>query len=243
MKEWFEDWFDSPYYHLLYQNRSEKEAVDFVEKIVTHFSLQAGKRLLDLACGKGRHAIAFAKHPLDVTGLDLSAESIALALNHEKENLHFYVHDMRQVFRTNYYDVVTNLFTSFGYFKSPHDHLLAAQSIAKALKPGGLFIIDFINLIPAQQHIKNHQNEEIIRGDIRFDIERKYENGQFIKDIVVHDHEKSFCFSEKVNSFSFEELKAIFQKAGLQFEEIYGDYHLLTYDKNTSPRMILSFRK
>ncbi len=91
MKEWFEDWFDSKYYHLLYQNRSETEAVDFVEKIVMHFKLQTGMRLLDLACGKGRHAIAFAKHHLDVTGLDLSAESIALASKHEHENLHFYV--------------------------------------------------------------------------------------------------------------------------------------------------------
>lgn len=243
MKEWFEDWFDSKYYHLLYQNRSETEAVDFVEKIVSHFNLQTGMRLLDLACGKGRHAIAFAKHHLDVTGLDLSAESIALASKHEHENLHFYVHDMRQVFRTNYYDVITNLFTSFGYFKSAHDHELAANSISKALKPGGLFIIDFINKFPAQQHIANNQHEKIDRDDIHFDIERKYENGQFIKHIAVQDQLKSFCFSEKVNSFCSEELRSLFVNAGLHFEGIYGDYKLNTYDYNNSPRMILSFRK
>ncbi|MBL7765950.1 MAG: class I SAM-dependent methyltransferase [Chitinophagaceae bacterium] len=243
MQEWFENWFDSPYYHLLYQHRSELEARGFVDMLYQYLHPQADATLLDLACGKGRHAKAFAAFPLDVTGLDLSAQSIASAKKLESDNLHFYIHDMRKVFRVNYFDIICNLFTSFGYFASPHDHDLAAQSIYGGLKPGGHLVIDFVNQIPARKHIDDHRHETIVRDEVCFDIRRSYTEQKLLKEIRIQDGDQQFCFSESVTSFSLTEMVKLFTQTGLKHIQTFGNYTLGGYDESLSPRMILIFQK
>ena len=115
---WFKDWFNSPYYHQLYKNRDLKEAELFIDKLVQHLKVSPGSRMLDVGCGKGRHCIQLAGKGFDVTGIDLSEESIEEALKYEQENLHFFTHDMRLPFWINYFDYAFNFFTSFGYFKT-----------------------------------------------------------------------------------------------------------------------------
>jgi SAM-dependent methyltransferase len=243
MKEWFEDWFDSPYYHLLYQNRSDEEATHFVNKITERLSPNPNATLLDLACGKGRHARAFSLYQLDVTGLDLSPQSIEYAKQFENDHLHFYVHDMRNVFRTNYFEIVCNLFTSFGYFKSNHDNHLAARSMAQALKKGGTLIIDFVNKIPAQIHNEtfNHETKEL--QGVHFEIHRSYTEHKLIKSITINDNGVESQFVEQVNSFTFEEMNALFTETGLQLISTFGNYAFEPYDAHLSPRMILVYTK
>ena len=243
MKEWFEDWFDSPYYHLLYKNRSDVEAKEFVDTIVRHFHLGTETVLLDLACGKGRHSIAFAAHGLDVTGVDLSMNSIEHASQFEHDKLHFYVHDMRHTFRANYFDIVCNLFTSFGYFNSAHDNLLAAQSMFHAVKKDGLVLVDFVNRNDAIRSIDSKHDEMIEVGDVRFTINRSYTAQRFVKKITIDDQGKQSCFEESLNSFSLEEMNEIFSAAGLTLLETFGNYQLSPYDPETSTRMILVFKK
>lgn len=243
MQEWFENWFDSPYYHQLYRDRSEQEASGFVDMLVSHFSMQQGITLLDLACGKGRHSLAFAAHGLDVTGVDLSRQSIEYAAQFERDNLHFYVHDMREVFRANYFDVVCNLFTSFGYFNTSHDHQLAARSIVQALKPGGSFIIDFVNRIPAIRNIEANPRETIVRDTVRFEVERSHSATRLLKKIRVSDGGKEYQFEESVSSFTRDEMTALFSSAGLHYRQAFGNYQLGEYDEAASPRMILHFTK
>jgi cyclopropane fatty-acyl-phospholipid synthase-like methyltransferase len=243
MKNWFATWFDSPYYHTLYKNRTDDEAMLFVKNCVAHFQFKENIKLLDLACGKGRHSIAFSKYNLDVTGVDLSPQSIAHAQQFETDKLHFYVHDMRNIFRTNYYDVVCNLFTSFGYFNSNHDNYLAAKSMAIGLKKGGTLIVDFVNQQHARNNITNNQNETQTIDNIEFDIKRSYTENQLIKDIHITDGENKFHFQEAVNSFSLEQMIAIFEEEGLKHKETFGNYHFEKYDANESPRMILVFEK
>ncbi len=55
-KQWFKDWFNSPYYHLLYSNRDEREAAAFIDKLVDYLRPAPGALMLDVACGRGRHA-------------------------------------------------------------------------------------------------------------------------------------------------------------------------------------------
>ena len=140
--DWFKNWFNSKYYHILYRNRDEQEAVFFLNKIINHIKLKKGK-VLDVACGKGRHAKYLNKIGFNVVGIDLSKNSIDLANKHENEKLKFYVHDMRNVFKENEYNLVTNLFTSFGYFerKENNDEYLSAtqgpsNNICPASKKG-----------------------------------------------------------------------------------------------------------
>ena len=243
MKEWFEEWFDSPYYHLLYQHRSDDEANTFVSNLTNMLKPVPRATLLDLACGKGRHARAFAEFNLDVTGVDLSPQSIEAASTYEHEYLHFFTHDMRHPFRSNYFDVICNLFTSFGYFKSQHDHMLAARHIYNGLKKEGTFVFDFVNQSHARRNIDQNQHEVIERGQVIFTIERSYTEHQLRKKINIHDGIDKGSFTETVNSFSLQQITDLFTATGLKLEQTFGDYNLGNYHADTSPRMILIFRK
>jgi 2-polyprenyl-3-methyl-5-hydroxy-6-metoxy-1,4-benzoquinol methylase len=111
--EWFKNWFDTTYYHELYKNRDTSEASLFIDKLVKKLNPTTDSKMLDIGCGKGRHAIQLANLGFDVTGIDLSQASIEEALKQEKDNLHFYQHDMRDIFWINYFDYAFNFFTSF----------------------------------------------------------------------------------------------------------------------------------
>ncbi|MFN5878833.1 MAG: SAM-dependent methyltransferase, partial [Flavobacteriales bacterium] len=68
-KEWFADWFDTPYYHILYKNRNDEEAAHFIENLIEFIQLDLGSRVLDLACGKGRHSVTLNKLGYNVLGV------------------------------------------------------------------------------------------------------------------------------------------------------------------------------
>ena len=87
---WYKNWFGSPYYRLLYQNRDEQEAQAFVEKLIALLQPAAGSRMLDIACGEGRHARQLAGHGYDVVGIDISGECIQEAKAWEAPNLTFF---------------------------------------------------------------------------------------------------------------------------------------------------------
>ena len=106
---WFENWFNSKYYHILYKNRDHKEAVFFLNNIIKNININDGQ-ILDVACGKGRHAKYLNHLGFNVTGIDLSKNSIEFANRDCNENLKYFVHDMRSVFRKIDFDFVTNLF-------------------------------------------------------------------------------------------------------------------------------------
>ena len=142
-KDWFVDWFDTSYYHLLYQNRDEQEAERFIKNLMDFLDLPVESKLLDLACGKGRHSIYLNKLGYQVTGVDLSENSIAIANESSNETLQFITHDMREP-RNETYDAVFNLFTSFGYFEDSNEDLKCIDNISNALKSGGFFIQDYI---------------------------------------------------------------------------------------------------
>src|SRR5215471_8928653 len=124
---WYESWFDSPYYHHLYEHHDTDEASNEVEQIVEKLGIQPPSTILDVACGRGRHAIELSRKGFDVTGIDLSWKNILHAQHFEDDHLSFFVHDMREVFYVNFFDVVLNLFTSFGYFEAEKDNLKSMQ--------------------------------------------------------------------------------------------------------------------
>ena len=144
-QEWFETWFDTSYYHMLYKNRNDEEAHFFMKNLINYLAIKANSKVLDLACGKGRHAVFLNQQKLDVVGVDLSGESIAHAKQFENDSLHFDVHDMRAIYKENTFDYVFNLFTSFGYFKDDNENQKAVSSMEKMLNEKGVLVIDFLN--------------------------------------------------------------------------------------------------
>lgn len=240
-QQWFETWFDSPYYHILYKHRDDTEAQFFMDNLIRHIKPSGDAQILDLACGKGRHSRYLAGKNLHVTGIDLSEQSIREARKYEHEQLDFYTHDMRKVFKTNYFDYIFNLFTSFGYFSKDSDDVSAAQSIYKGVKSGGYFIMDFLNTTIVENNLVEEEVKEI--ENIHFLIKRSIENGRVIKQINFTDNGHSYSFEESVKLFSADALEKLFTNVGFELKEIFGDYDLNAFDAESSERLILIFKK
>jgi 2-polyprenyl-3-methyl-5-hydroxy-6-metoxy-1,4-benzoquinol methylase len=236
---WFKDWFNSPYYHQLYAHRDEQEAADFIDKLVDHLQPIVGAKMLDVACGKGRHSMQLASKGFDVTGIDLSSESIADALQSEDEHLHFYEHDMRLPFWINYFDIAFNFFTSFGYFKTQREHDNAIRSIVTSIKPSGIFVMDFLNV----QFAASKEIAEIRQtiGATTYTINKWSDDHHFYKKIMVEDTAlaKPMQYTEKVAKFTLPDFEKMFAKQGLKIKEVFGDYHFGEYNASTSPRLIM----
>ena len=237
-KDWFTSWFDTPYYHILYKERGFDEAHNFMENLTNYLNIPEEAKILDLACGKGRHSVYLNSIGYDVTGLDLSTHSIENAKQFENETLHFDVHDMSQPY-SQQFDAVFNLFTSFGYFENEEDNLNTIKAIKANLKENGVGVIDFMNV---DYVINNLVAEDIktVEG-IAFNLKRYMEDGYIIKDISFEVDNKSYNFKESVKAFTLDEFKDMFQKANIQLIDVFGDYKLHRFDKQTSERLIMIF--
>jgi SAM-dependent methyltransferase len=238
-KEWFKEWFDTKYYHLLYKHRSNQEAEIFISNLATKLGIQKHTRVWDLACGKGRHSIALNKLGFQVCGTDLSRESIHIARQFENETLSFFELDMRSPFRVNYFDVVMNLFTSFGYFDKKSDDLKVLQSVSNSLKQNGLFVFDYLN--PKSIHID--QAQVVVKDKVKFTITKEMKDNAIIKHIRVDDRNEQYNFYESVKLYQPEEIIELANQVNLKKINLFGDYELNTFDPNKSPRMIFVFEK
>ena len=132
-KDWFADWFDTPFYHILYGNRDYKEAQYFIDNLEKYLSFRTTDHILDLGCGKGRFAIYLNQRGYEVTGIDLSEQSIEGAKIYTNKRLHFEVGDMRDLPAIQTYQYVLNMFTSFGYFDTELENGKAIASMASTL--------------------------------------------------------------------------------------------------------------
>ncbi|WP_121355392.1 class I SAM-dependent methyltransferase [Flavisolibacter nicotianae] len=243
LNEWYKDWFNSTFYHQLYFNRDEKEAQNFINTLLSRLNPPRESRMLDVGCGRGRHARFLASKGFDVTGIDLSYNSIQDAKQHETDNLHFYRHDMRLPFWINYFDYAFNFFTSFGYFPTRREHDDAIRTIAQCLKPGGRILIDFLNVHYAEEHLQH--NEVKIINDTEYEIHRWHDTDHFFKRIIVRDAsmKEPVEFTEKVAKFNLGDFTDMLSFQKLQVEDVFGDYSLQPYDVKTTPRLIILARK
>ncbi|MCS6917288.1 MAG: methyltransferase domain-containing protein [Chitinophagales bacterium] len=238
---WYEHWFGTPYYRMLYAHRDEQEAARFIDQLLPLLNLPATARILDVGCGDGRHARVLAAYGFEVTGIDLSAENIARARQYAGPRLAFFLHDMRQLLHVNYYDAVFNLFTSFGYFSSDTENARALRNMILALKDGGKLVIDFLNVHYVR---KTLISEEVVhRGDVAFTIRRRFEQGSrpvIVKEITIHETgAKPRQFTERVQAYTLSDFEKWFKKSGLKLQAVYGSYDLDPYQEPTSPRLIM----
>lgn len=243
-KEWFKDWFNSPYYHLLYNNRNDDEAIAFIEALVAKLSLPTNAKMLDVACGKGRHSKALADMGFDVTGIDLSIASILEAKQNETNQLHFFTHDMRLPFWINYFDVAFNFFTSFGYFKSQREHNNAIRSIAQSIKHNGLLVIDYLNVAFEEKQFQN--DVEKVIDDLHFFVNKWHDDTHFYKQIQVQDCHTKLPINlstERVAKFLLKDFQQMLVSQNMQIQQVFGNYNLADYDAQTSERMIIIAKK
>lgn len=243
-KDWYKDWFNSPYYHLLYNNRDEQEALLFIESLIKYLQPAAGATMLDVACGKGRHSKALADMGFNVTGIDLSLASIDEAKKQESENLHFCQHDMRLPFHINYFNYAFNFFTSFGYFQTEAEHNNAIASITDSLQPNGILVIDYLNVNYEEENLDKSLIKQI--DDLQFHITKWHSDAHFFKQIQVMDDNGKILkhlYTERVAKFSLQNFTDMLTHQQMHVQQVFGDYQLGEYEVKKSPRMIIVAKK
>lgn len=196
-----------------------KKEVDFIEQ---NLKLKKGAKILDLACGQGRHAIELASRGYDVTGVDYSSYLLSLAKKNMKDKgvkMKFVRGDMRSLGFKNEFDVVVNLFTAFGYFHKESDHIKTLRSVCRSLKEGGIFLLDTVN----PDFLKKH----FIHG-----VARPLQEG---KGMVEHFFTTDKRWIMRINSgknsrvsstrvFDRSELKQLFNTAGFTVKKMWGNF-------------------
>jgi len=240
MEEWFASWFDTAYYHVLYKERDFEEAERFITNLFRHLKPGKKARVLDLACGKGRHAVFVNSLGYDTTGVDLSENSIRKAKAFENERLRFFRHDMREPLPGESYDVVLNLFTSFGYFDDKSENEAVIKSIYNTLTDDGYLVIDFLNATYVRENLIPHTT--INRGNILFDISKKIEQDKVVKHIRFKDQDGDFYFKEQVQLLELSDFQDFLSAADFTIEEVFGNYDLEPFHEG-SERLIIIAKK
>ena len=240
-KQWFHDWFNSPYYHILYSNRNQTEAENFIDELCNYLKPSPNIFALDVACGRGRHATYLSKKGLDVTGIDLSVCSIQYARKFETKSLRFFVHDMRGLYYKAKFDLVFNLFTSFGYFNTEQQHVNALLCMNRSLKKDGLIIMDYFNVHKVLPAIIPYTVKTV--DGIIFHIHKKVTNKNIIKTINFEDKSKAFEFKEIVKAFTLADFELLFKNSGFKLMKCFGNYCLEEFDSSASDRLIMICKK
>ena len=246
MAKWYEEWFDRAEYELVYSHRNDSEASSLLDTIEKLVAPQPGAKILDVGCGRGRHAIAMAQRGYKLTGIDLSEKSIAAARERARaENLDicFEVMDMRVPYCSGCFDGVVNLFTAFGYFESTGEHRQALSAMAQAIRPNGWFVQDFLNapyventLIPFDE---NEKNGSAVRQ--RRWIEDRRINKKITLQKIGASNEQETTFTESVALLSLADFQSLYREVGLEIFATLGTYSGEEYTSQ-SPRLIILAR-
>jgi len=240
---WYDGWFGSDAYNLVYGHRDEKEAERLVDLVQQEIAPAPDAHILDVGCGRGRHARIFARRGYTVTGLDLSPESIAEAREwaaQEGLDITFVKGDMREPYCETCADGVVNLFTSFGYFDDDDENERALQAMTTALRPGGWFVQDFLNAPQVRATLEPRSVDTINGVTIR---QRRWiEDGRINKTITLRWNGTEETFRESVRLYTREDLEEMYETVGLEPVTAYGTYDA---DEHTSesPRLLLHARK
>jgi cyclopropane fatty-acyl-phospholipid synthase-like methyltransferase len=240
-REWFDEWFDSRYYHILYSHRDDREAEVFLNNLCAYLQMKPGSSVLDLPCGKGRHAVFLHQKGFQVEGADLSENSILEAKKMSASGLSFRVHDMRKRYAEATFDYVFNLFTSFGYFDREEENVQAFSTLVSAMAPGATLVIDFMNTSKVVALMKPSETKTI--EGITFHLKRVVKDGFIVKEISFTDQGQDYVFTERVKELYSTDFSSYIRRFGLELQAEFGDYTLAPYQSLTSDRYIVIAKK
>lgn len=244
MAEWFESWFNTSEYLNVYRHRNQTEAAQLVRLILDNVCLPQNSKILDLACGAGRHSVLFAEKGYNVTAVDLSDTLLKVAVEHAKAlelKIKFLKSDLRYLELDDKYNMIVNLFTSFGYFDSDKENIGVIQKAIRLLEPGGYFVLDFLNKNYVEKNLIKYSEEPVENGLLIQ--ERSILENRVTKKITIRKNNHEEFYSESVRLFTSEELLNIFKRRGLAIKKTFGDFHGNKFDKENSPRIIIIAEK
>ena len=244
MKEWFKDWFNTEEYLNVYRHRNEEDAKELVELILNNINIPFHGKVLDLACGPGRHSILFAQKGYKVSAVDLSKNLLVVANNsavNANVDINFIEADLRSLCIKPKFDLVVNLFTSFGYFEDDRENFKLFSRAFYFLDDKGYFVLDFFNKRYIEKNIVSRSEGFVDHTKIIQ--ERKIEGKRVIKKISIIKNDLQRQFMESVRMYNKDELITEIEKRGFKIESIFGGIRGKTFDLETSPRIIIIARK
>ena len=226
------DWYDGLFERewLQYLAATSPELVEQqVRFLVGHLDLREGTRVLDVACGRGRIAVPLAQRGCRVTGIDLSPNSLTLAREAAAEagiELELRHLDMRELDYDGEFDVVINVFTSFGYFADEADDQRVLDRVARALVPDGAFLLDTINTVALAREFRERDWREFDDGALLLE-ERRYDH-------LSGRHEATWTFvrsdgsrselRHSLRGYTAAELRSMLGRAGLTVDAAWGSW-------------------
>lgn len=241
-KDWFASTFNA-LYPVIYAHRTVASAVAEARFAAAQLALGPEDRLLDLCCGNGRHLAHLSRCTPHAVGLDYSADLLRLAQGNCGPRARLVRGDMRALPFEDRFDVVANFFTSFGYFSSERENEAVAAGVARALRAGGRFFIDYFNAV----HLRRNLIPRSERRQAEFDVVEE----RWIDEAARRVNKRTMLLcrgnlvsttGESVRMYAFEELEAMLARAGLEITQTFGDYAGAPFGA-LYPRMILVGRK
>ncbi|MEI8133877.1 MAG: class I SAM-dependent methyltransferase [bacterium] len=243
-KTWYEDWFSDEHYLALYRHRDTEEAGEVLDLIERSTGVTKESAILDLACGAGRYSIALAKRGYQhITAIDLSPTLIAEAKrNAEVEGVTIdFIHDDMRDFDGSF-DLIVNLFTSFGYFQTDVENSDVITHISKHLNSGGKFVLDFFNAEFVVNTLSPYDEKQLRSGE-RVELYRKIINHRVEKRIIIHSTGSTKEYHESVRLFDLDDFANMFESNGLRVIHCFGDYDGSPFEQGSSPRLFLVAQK
>jgi SAM-dependent methyltransferase len=222
-KEFFGQHYLDAYQPVLTHERTVRE-VDFIEKTL---ALPKGAKILDLCCGHGRHLIELACRGYEMTGLDLTSVFLDVAREEADRrglNVRLELRDMRDIRFVNEFDAVINVFTAFGYLESDEEDQKVLEAVARALKSGGLFLMELMHRDSLARIFQPRGWYETDAG-LKVLEERSFDpltGRNNVRHITIYPDGTTREMCHSVRIYTLTELNRMLTRAGLSMESTYG---------------------
>ncbi len=241
MNEWYKDWFASEFYLKVYSHRNNTDAENLLKLILNNVDIPANAKVLDAACGNGRHAKKFAELGHNVVGFDLSKTLLKIAQEKKSNSLNYFCSDIRNVPIKTSFDLILNLFTSFGYFNTDKENFAFVKNATTLLAKNGCFVFDYLNPTYVENNLVKTSEKRI--DNIKIVENRNINKSRVEKEIVISTGENRYRYFESVQLYSYATITKMFNKYGFEPHKIFGNYLGSDYCEDNSERMIIVFKK
>ncbi len=242
-KPWYDLAFKREYLRV-YAHRNEAGARAEADFIMAKSGPEASGRILDIACGAGRHLVWLGGQAELAVGLDRSEELLSEAgrrLDQAQVAAELTCADMRLLPFAEEFTCVTLLFTSFGYFATNQENLSVIAQAGGVLKSGGVFWLDYMNDVYVRRTLEPFSRQS--DGELVIEQRRRItDQGRVEKEIRIIGENTERCMNESVRLYSREEVEEMFGRCGLSIAGVWGDFQG-QQQSSDSPRLIIMGRK
>jgi SAM-dependent methyltransferase len=224
--EWWRSWFGPGYLALYDEYLAERTPVE-IDQLEALLSLRPPRRILDLPCGQGRHAIELARRGYVVTGADLSPYLLSVAEERGRARgvrVRWLSADMRQPIAGETFDVVLNLFTSLGYFADEADDRKVVGAASAMLGPGGRFVLELLNGERVMTHFQEREWFAVGQASVveRRSLDRSAR--RMVVERTVNTPKAEEVSLHALRLYARRDVEEMLRTAGFERVDLYGDW-------------------